>query len=922
LHNNQFYTFKFSSSRLKEFDYNIELSIDKAIEYGELIALFENQFIRSINHIHNRVIDNEHVRQLKERKKALSLLEHSEENSTEIAKINKVIHETFFVPEYITIVMDSNVHYKYLYKNKLKLNGKYYKRFNSSASQARTSTVLFIEEETADKLEQIIDNGRDMNKKLVPSKLNAYRGLAGSSTLTVSAPKFCLVPDYESPTEVTVNFVTEKDKNEDDVIEVITKTEMFNRFDGQGIISIELAKKWADELGLDYIPAQWCLRNSFLKGMVCTFDIKKFVREVNNGNSLINTSYKDAEGNPIKADLNDCELIISESQFKLWDSFSSIEEYEQNCEKNKLDWGVSLFSPKEDKDLLKMNYQFLQTLDLNETAIEKVCSKFVNWITNVTTDDIHFTLLFLLGENTNEEKINNYLENSENHWIKALIYQPKLMQDKYIKKKVYDLIKRKIQHACLGEIYVDGNFQTIVSDPFAQMQHVCGLEVTGLLGRNEFYSGYWNKKGVKVVDSMRAPLTYRSEHVLLNLNENDELNDWFKYCYTGILVNAHGEETMRWAGSDFDYDIIATTSEESIINGVYTDELPIAYQAPKSDKKIVNNDDLFKSDLFSFGSIIGSITNKSTSGFALLPLLEEGSEEYKATLNRIKMCTKLQSAQIDKAKIGKKVKGIPSPWVKYEKVTEDDSDDERDRKAFNNSILLDKHPYFFIYLYKGTRIKYKKHLASYNITSMQRFGLELDNLINLKRKTPEQHEFIKQFYRYSPVIDSDCVMNNLCKYIESVDFGIRNILKMDEDEEVYKLIQKDGTPFIEDTYKEIVKIHNEYKKTINQMSSLSTQDSRSKFDDNAYSKKVGQYDLFKKKVLEVCSNENEVLNYLIRLLYVDSPSGNKDLLWNAYGDQIVTNLKSKVNHYSIPIKDVDGDFEYLNKKYTLKKVEL
>lgn len=922
MHNNQFYTFKFSSSRLKEFDYNIELSIDKAIEYGELIALFENQFIRSINHIHNRVIDNEHVRQLKERKKALSLLEHSEENSTEIAKINKVIHETFFVPEYITIVMDSNVHYKYLYKNKLKLNGKYYKRFNSSASQARTSTVLFIEEETADKLEQIIDNGRDMNKKLVPSKLNAYRGLAGSSTLTVSAPKFCLVPDYESPTEVTVNFVTEKDKNEDDVIEVITKTEMFNRFDGQGIISIELAKKWADELGLDYIPAQWCLRNSFLKGMVCTFDIKKFVREVNNGNSLINTSYKDAEGNPIKADLNDCELIISESQFKLWDSFSSIEEYEQNCEKNKLDWGVSLFSPKEDKDLLKMNYQFLQTLDLNETAIEKVCSKFVNWITNVTTDDIHFTLLFLLGENTNEEKINNYLENSENHWIKALIYQPKLMQDKYIKKKVYDLIKRKIQHACLGEIYVDGNFQTIVSDPFAQMQHVCGLEVTGLLGRNEFYSGYWNKKGVKVVDSMRAPLTYRSEHVLLNLNENDELNDWFKYCYTGILVNAHGEETMRWAGSDFDYDIIATTSEESIINGVYTDELPIAYQAPKSDKKIVNNDDLFKSDLFSFGSIIGSITNKSTSGFALLPLLEEGSEEYKATLNRIKMCTKLQSAQIDKAKIGKKVKGIPSPWVKYEKVTEDDSDDERDRKAFNNSILLDKHPYFFIYLYKGTRIKYKKHLASYNITSMQRFGLELDNLINLKRKTPEQHEFIKQFYRYSPVIDSDCVMNNLCKYIESVDFGIRNILKMDEDEEVYKLIQKDGTPFIEDTYKEIVKIHNEYKKTINQMSSLSTQDSRSKFDDNAYSKKVGQYDLFKKKVLEVCSNENEVLNYLIRLLYVDSPSGNKDLLWNAYGDQIVTNLKSKVNHYSIPIKDVDGDFEYLNKKYTLKKVEL
>ncbi|MER2060749.1 MAG: hypothetical protein ABTA16_18185, partial [Niallia sp.] len=879
-HNHQFYTYKFKSSRLKEFNYDVELTIDKAIEYGEFIALFENQFIRSINHIHNRAIDNTLVSKLKSEKDMLKRLPHSVENATRLKEINNELYNMFFVPEYITIVMESNAHYKYLYKNKLKINGKYFRRFNSSASQARTSTVLFVEEKTADKLEKIIDNGRELSKELVPSKLNAYRGLAGSSTMTVSAPRFCVVPDYESPTEVKVNFVTETDKHLDDDIEVQTRTEVFNRFDGQGIISVELATKWAEELGLDYIPAQWCLRNSFLKGMVCTFDIKKFIKEVNNGNSRIKTSYKDVDGKNRIVDLNDYDLIISESQFKLWDSWESVEDYEENCKLNGLQWGVSLHSPKQDKDLLKMNYQFLQTLDLDESAIENVCSKFVDWITGVTSDDIYQTILFLLGDNLTEEKIGNYLENSDNHWIKALIYQPNLIHDKYIKKKVYDLVKRKIQHACLGEIYVDGNFQTIVSDPYAQMQHVCGLGVTGLLGKGEYYSNYWNEKGVKQVDSMRAPLTYRSEHVILNLKQDELLDDWYKYCYTGILVNVHGEETMRWAGSDFDYDILATTSNVDIINGVYTDELPVAYIPPKSDKKIVTDKDLFKSDLFSFGSIIGSITNKSTSAYALLPLLDEKSKEYEVTMNRIKMSTKLQSAQIDKAKIGKQVKGIPRPWLKYEKVTNEDTVDEKNRKAFNNRVLLDKHPYFFIYLYKGTRNKYKNHVNSYNITSLQRFGMELHDLIKVDRKTPEQHKFIKQFERYSPVIDSDCVMNNLCKYIESVDFGIKNILKIHEDNNTHKLMQSES--FVVDVNKldEIKKLHKDYRRTINQLASLNSQSDKNKYDENKHGKVLGQYEVFKDNLFNICSNEVEITDYLVHLFYIDSPIANKDLLWN------------------------------------------
>lgn len=110
---------------------------------------------------------------------------------------------------------------------------------------------------------------------------------------------------------------------------------------------------------------------------------------------------------------------------------------------------------------------------------------------------------------------------------------------------------------------------------------------------------------------------------------------------------------------------------------------------------------MFIADKFTFGSIIGAITNKSTTGYALLSYLEDtygkDSREYKTVLQRIKMCTKLQSAQIDKAKIGKEVKGIPKIWTDRKYI--EGLNLSNDEKEFLKRIMLDRHPYFFIHLY-------------------------------------------------------------------------------------------------------------------------------------------------------------------------------------------------------------------------------
>lgn len=918
----QFFTYKFKSSRLKEFNYDIELSFDEAKENNEVIALFDSQMLRSIRKIHKRKVNYKHLENLHKKRDKLRKKEHSEENADNIQRIQDEINEILFIPEYITIVMEHNAHYKYLYNNGLRLNGKIFRRFNSSASQARVSTVTFVEEKTAEELHEIMDNGRNRNKKLAPSKFNAYKGLAGSSTQVVSTPKFCVVPDYESKSEFKAHVVTETGWDEDDILEPKTVAEMINRFDGQGLISVEKSKEWADELGLDYIPAQWCIRQNYIKGMLCTFDIKKYCEEKNSGNYIINTSYKDEKGNLITADLSEVDVILGEAQFKLWDSWDTQEEYEKNCIKNDLYWGVTLYTPKKDKDILTMNYQFLQTLNLDKSDIEKLASKFVDWVMGVSSENIYYTFLFLLGEDVTEEKIDRFIERSDKYWVKSLLANPDLINDKYIKKKIHDMVKRRIQRACLGDIIVDGNFQVIVSDPYAYMQHVCSQDVTGLLNAGEYYSNYWNKKGVKLVDSMRSPLTYRSEHVLLDLVKNKNTEDWYKYCYTGIIVNVFGDETVRWAGSDFDYDILATTSDETVIKGVFKDEIPVIYEAPKPSPIIFTEDDLYQADLFSFGSIIGSITNKSTSGYALLSYLDESSEEYKTTLNRIRMCTKLQSAQIDKAKIGRNVKGIPKPWTQYQKIKEEDTIEEREMKELQNSIMLDKHPYFFTYLYPDTKRKYNAHYKKYNISSQQKFGLTLDELKNKKRKTQEQIKFLRLYKYYSPVIESDCVMNSLCNYIESIDFEINEIVKGKTNIDYRMLMSKSFDGIDKEKYDLVVDTYNRYKKKVSQFISINNKATRSDYNEELYREIIGSYEIFKSEMNKICSNTEELVNYLIYLFYVDDKKQNKDILWNLYGWQIFENIRSNTSSLHVPISDEDGDFTYLNKKYNIRKVEL
>lgn len=930
--NRQFYTMKFKSSRLKQFDYDISVTFDEAKELKEIIALADNQILRSIRDISGHEVDYEKLEEMFVRREHLK--KANGDHSDEIKEIQNGINRMMFVPEYITITIDHPKQYAHIYANGILVNGILYRRFSCSSSQARNSTVVLCDVRILDELRRRINNGRDESVPIAPSKFNAYFGLAGSATKIVSEPNFIVVKDFTNQTTFKANYVTETAWDIDDEIDVRDVTLDMNRNDGMGLISPAQAKKWAEELCLDWIPSQWCIRQSFIKGMLCTFDIHDFCKKINGGNYVVDTIYKNESGEYIKADLRNYDVIISESQFKLWNCYKSVDDYIDNYHKNKLYWGISQHTPKEPKDTLTLNYQFIQTLDLNQSSVEKLCEMFVDWVCGVSYENVPYMLLFLLGVNNTDSSIDNFLRSSDQYWIKSLIVNPDIKNDKYITSKIHNFIKYKIKNGCLGSIITDGNFQVLVSDPFAIMEHVCGLTPCGLLAGGEFYSGYWNNKGVTRVDSMRSPMTYRSEHVILDLVKNKDTEHWYKYCQDGIIVNWHGHEMVNWAGADVDFDILATTSNKTMIDSVYKNEIPVVYDPPKPQKIIFTEDDLYNADTFSFGSIIGQITNKGSNGYAMLPLVKnkfgEDSEECKLVVSRLKQCCKAQSCQIDKTKIGREVKGIPDLWVKVQKpkVNSDgevlSNEAEIKQMEFYNSTLLNKHPYFFKYLYHDSKKKYNQFIGKYSCTCKDKYQMTIESLRALPRKTKEQKEFLDNLYRYMPLTYSDSPMNLVCMYIESVEFNLSKKIKISPSGDIWKLYKNHSVQYTEEQKEKILEVLKKHKQMINSNLSRSydCRDVRCDNDDG-FTEYQDYNDILRDKLNSVCSNVNLIVNCLVDHFYQDNPSANKDMLWYVYGRYIFDNLSFNTDRpCEFPFRDDNGDVLYLGKKYKMKEVSI
>lgn len=313
---------------------------------------------------------------------------------------------------------------------------------------------------------------------------------------------------------------------------------------------------------------------------------------------------------------------------------------------------------------------------------------------------------------------------------------------------------------------------------------------------------------------------------------------------------------------------------------------------------------------------MGQITNYSTSMLAMLPMFEseKTKEQYEEIRKRLKTLRKLQGEEIDRIK-GTTPPNFPRSWRYWVQIDKDDSDIEKAEKYKYNSMVVRKKPYFFIYLYSNLMKEYKAYEKGFNSISMKHFGVKMKELLIKENKTEKELSLIRKYRKYSPVLETPCIMNILCKDVENTEFDIK--YRKNAKSLLYQFSNQ--IEFDEEKIKQLTNIYREYKskKKYNSIITLIENEGINDDDMNELIKTISysHKDDCKRKMYSLFNSSSELFEYLIEIC--KRYNFDADFIWDVLEDDIL-NIIPAGN--SLIIVDDEKGKDYLGKNYKLKEV--
>ena len=166
------------------------------------------------------------------------------------------------------------------------------------------------------------------------------------------------------------------------------------------------------------------------------------------------------------------------------------------------------------------------------------------------TGDELYAMLFLLGSHEDEDDYFEIENRQDSYICKALMYNSDILNDNYVRNKINHMLEKKIRQMKIGKLLVEGSYDFSIPDLYALCEHAFGLEVHGLLGKRECWNKRWVDKGTNVVALMRSPLVDFSENQKCFINHSDDCKEWFKYIYSGNILNIWGMEAINASDAD------------------------------------------------------------------------------------------------------------------------------------------------------------------------------------------------------------------------------------------------------------------------------------------------------------------------------------------------------------------------------------
>ena len=901
----QKYIYKIHSSRLRKERWNLNLPIEEARRNDEVIALADSQMLRWIDELNEVGDADSRARDIKLAIKRLQREANSRDTKREIRNLYAELDKLQFKPDYMCLIIDKEKDY-YRACRGFSINGIRYKRLLGTNGGIKNSTIVFVSDRLSDELRRRVDNGRDESKELVTAKLEAYKALTCSASIPVSTPRGILVVD-DAETEFFSDIIHLTDENDGEPEMEMRKGEkiVMDASDGYGLMLPSLAQRWSNELGLEYTTSGVNTRFSFEKGMVFTFDFVDFAEKVA-GKYVV----RDAWGTEV--DIRTVELVLTTSMVKLWDSYSSCDDYISTSLMNGYTFGIAKSCPETLESERSLNYQFIQSYDLDDDDIEELISPTMNEIKDVLNGDWRKTLLFLRGAGINES---NMAEGNDD-FIKAIMVDRRMLNDPFIQNSIYQLIRNRINQAKVGVLKVHGNYSIVSGDPYLLCQNIFGLKKTGLLREGEIYNEYWADCDSDKLACFRAPMTCHNNIRLVIPARRDEVRYWYKHMKTCTVFNSWDTATAALNGCDFDGDLVMLTDNNVLVNKL--EPLPTLMCAQRrATKKISQEEDFIHSNIESFGNDIGQTTNWITSMFEVRADFPKHSKEYEILSYRIRCGQLYQQNAIDKAK------GIvckPTPRLWYDRHAVNRLEDTEQRELYRR-IVADKKPYFMRYIYPALMRQYNTYIKNTDRNSLREFQMTVEEMSRVPYEdlSERQKDFLRYYDYRMPVGISDCVMNKICRRFEAEFDGY--IGKHNACTKFDYTIMKGSADYTPSQFSSIKRLYDDYNRRLVNYSVFADYERVDDCDSKATL--LAMNEEFKKECSKICPNRFALCNLILDICY--TRSSTKRFAWGMCAHEIIHNLlAANSGVISAPVADDNGDIEFGGRRFSVisKEVEV
>lgn len=898
----QKYIFKIRSERLRRNGWKLTLPLDEARRNEELIALADSQVLRWIDELNGITDAEEKARSVKRRIRRLRKEEATADTKREMRRLYAELDKLQFKPDYMCLIIDKIKDYRRACKG-FTINGVKYRRLLGTNGGIKNSTIVFVSDRLWPELSRRIENGRMEGVPLVTAKLEAYKALTCSASVPVSFPRGILVvKDASTEFLSDIIYLTDECDGEPIAEERHGEKMQANASDGFGLMLPSLAERWSGELGLGYTAGGMNTRFAWEKGMLFAFDFLEFAEEVA-GSYIV----EDAWGTPV--DIRNVECVLTTSMVKLWDCYASCADYLEKSMANGYTFGVTKTSPERLENERTSNYQFIQPLNLNDEDIEELIRPTVDEFHAVLHGDWRSAVLFMKGSSLDERAVHEM----DNDFIKAMMADPRVMEDPFVQKAIYQQIRNRIDQAKIGALKLHANYSIISGDPYLLCQSMFGLGKTGLLSAGEIYNQYWADGDAEELACFRAPMSTQENIRRVKPSRSDACRKWFRYIPTCTILNGWDTIPAALNGCDFDGDLVYLTDNPVILRRL--EDLPALVCAQRrAEKRISTEEDFIQSNIDSFGNEIGQTTNYVTSMYEVRAGFAPESEEYRMLSYRIRCGQTYQQNAIDKAK-GIVAKPMPREW--RDRFAAMKIEDPATRELYMR-ISADRKPYFMRYVYPDLMREYNTYIRKADKNALREFGMTVGEMLDVpeRERTEDQNLFLHYYNERMPVGMNDCVMNRICRRFEREFDGY--VSKASASSTFDRSILKSGVGYTAAQARTIKTLYDEFRDYVRRFRADTTTE-RVDGDgrDSAYRSILG---LYEKACRVACSDEKALCDILVDLCY--GGAGVKLFAWAVCGEEILSNLlEANSGIINIPVRDDDGDFAYCGEMYRIDRIK-